>query len=90
MKIKFYTDDDLPLNKSLKLCMLTIIVRSVFEESGKFYLQVYLDGLTELKSLKEMILIKLINKKNLKSVITAILAMVLNMIQKFIIDVTGE
>ena len=37
-----------------------------------------------------MILIKLINKKNLKSVITAILAMVLNMIQKFIIDVTGE
>ena len=44
MKIKFYTDNDLPLNKSLKLCMLTIIVRSVFEESGKFYLQVYLDG----------------------------------------------
>ena len=32
MKIKFNSDDDLPLNKILKLHMLTIIVRSVFEE----------------------------------------------------------
>ena len=31
MKIKFDTDDNLPLNKELKLHMLTIIVRSVFE-----------------------------------------------------------
>ena len=30
MKIKFDADDDLPLNKPLKLHMLTIIVRSVF------------------------------------------------------------
>ena len=37
IKIKFHTDDDLPLNKPLKLLMLTIIVRSVFEEDGKFY-----------------------------------------------------
>ena len=44
MKIKFYADDNLPLNKPLKLPMLTIIVRSVFEEEGKFYAQVYLDG----------------------------------------------
>ena len=43
MKIKFDTDDNLPLNKQLKLHMLTIIVRSVFEEDGKFYLQLYLD-----------------------------------------------
>ena len=43
-KIKFDTDDDLPLNKLLNLHMLTIIVRSVFEDEGKFYLQVYLDG----------------------------------------------
>ena len=43
MKIKFDTDDNFPLNKPLKLCMLTIIVRSVFEEDGKFYPQVYLD-----------------------------------------------
>ena len=43
MKIKFDTGDNLPLNKPLKLRMLTIIVRSVFEEDDKFYPQVYLD-----------------------------------------------
>ena len=42
-KIKFGTDDDLPLNKPLNLHMLTIIVRSVFEDEGRFYPQVYLD-----------------------------------------------
>ena len=41
MKIKFDAHDDLPLNKPLKLRMLTIIVRSAFEEDGKFYLQIY-------------------------------------------------
>ena len=44
MKIKFNTDDDLLLNELLKLRMLTVIVRSVFEEEGYFYLQGYLDG----------------------------------------------
>ena len=33
-KIKLNTDDDLPLNKQLNLHMLTIIVRSVFEDEG--------------------------------------------------------
>ena len=42
-KIKFNTDDDLLLNKPLNLHMLTIIVRSVFEDEGRFYPQVYLD-----------------------------------------------
>ena len=37
MKIKFNSDDDLPLNKSLKLHMFTIIIRSVFEEDDKLY-----------------------------------------------------
>ena len=37
MKIKFNTDDNLTLNKPLKLCLLTIIiVRCIFGE-GKFY-----------------------------------------------------
>ena len=40
MKIKFNSDDVLPLNKILKLPNLTIIVRSVFEEDGKYYPQV--------------------------------------------------
>ena len=43
MKIKFNSDDDLPLNKKRKLHMLTIIVRSVFEEDGKYYPQIFLD-----------------------------------------------
>ena len=43
MKIKFNSDDDSPLNKILKLQMLIIIVRSVFEEDGKYYPQVLLD-----------------------------------------------
>ena len=43
MKIKFNSDDDLPLSKPLKLHSMTIIVRSVFEEDGKLYPQVFLD-----------------------------------------------
>ena len=43
MRIKFNSDDDLPLNKILKIHNLTIIVRSVFEEDGKYYPQVFLD-----------------------------------------------
>ena len=43
MKIKFNADDNLPLNKPLKLHLLTIIVKCIFEEDGKFYSQLYLD-----------------------------------------------
>ena len=43
MKIKFNSDDDLPLNKPLKFHMMAIIIRSVFEEDGKLYPQVFLD-----------------------------------------------
>ena len=42
MKIKFNSDDDLPLNKPLTLPAMTIIIRSVFEEGGKVYPQVFL------------------------------------------------
>ena len=37
MKTKSNSDDNLPLNKMLKLHNLTVIVRSVFEEDGKYY-----------------------------------------------------
>ena len=40
MKTKFDIGDDLPLDKPLKLHMLTIVVGSVFEKDGKFYSQV--------------------------------------------------
>ena len=43
MKIKFNSDDDLPLNKSLKFHAMTMIFRSAFEENGKLYPQVFLD-----------------------------------------------
>ena len=42
MKIKFNSDDNLPLNKILKLHNLTIVVRSVFQKDGKYYPQVFL------------------------------------------------
>ena len=43
MKIKFNSDDNLPLNKPLKFHLITITIRSVFEEDGKLYPQVFLD-----------------------------------------------
>ena len=42
MKIKFNTDDYLLLNKQLKLHLVTIIIRSVFEEDDELYPQVFL------------------------------------------------
>ena len=42
MKIQFNSDDNLPLNKPLKFRLMTITIRSVFSESGKFYPQLFL------------------------------------------------
>ena len=51
MKIKFNSDDDLPLNKPLKFHNTLITIRSVFKEDGKLYPQVFLnDALYELNS----------------------------------------
>ena len=41
-KIRFESND-LPLNKPIKLCLLTIIIRSVLSEDGTFYPQLLLD-----------------------------------------------
>ena len=43
MKIKFNSDDDLPLNKPLKFHIMTKSIRSVFEEDGNLYPQVFQD-----------------------------------------------
>ena len=43
MKIKFNSDNDLPLNKPLKFHAMAIIIRSGFKEGGKSYPQVFLD-----------------------------------------------
>ena len=43
VKIKFNSNHDLPLKKSLKFHLMNITIRSVFEEDGKLYPQVFLD-----------------------------------------------
>ena len=43
MKIKFNSDDSLPLNKPLDFTNVIITIRYVFEEGGKLYPQVFLD-----------------------------------------------
>ena len=43
MKIKFGSDDNLPLNKILKFHVLTITMRNIFEKDGKYYRQIFLD-----------------------------------------------
>ena len=43
LKIKFNSDDDLSLKKTLKLYDMLIVVRSVFHEDNKFYQRVFLE-----------------------------------------------
>ena len=43
MKIKFNSDDELPLNKTIKICSMIIVVRTVFHENNKYYPQVFLE-----------------------------------------------
>ena len=43
MKIKFNSDNNLPLNKPLKFHNMTITIRTVFEEDGKLFPQVFQD-----------------------------------------------
>ena len=39
MKIKFNTDDNIPLNKTIYFPTITIITRSVTQKDGKYYPQ---------------------------------------------------
>ena len=43
LKIKFNSEDKLHLNKQLKFLSVTIVIKSVFEEDGKYYSQAFLD-----------------------------------------------
>ena len=43
MKIKFSTDDNIPLNKIVYFPTITIIIRSVTQNDGKYYTQLFLD-----------------------------------------------
>ena len=44
MKIKFNSDDNLPLNKPLRFYQMNITITCVINEDNKLYLQVFLDG----------------------------------------------
>ena len=43
LKIKFDSDDNLPLNKTIEISIVTIAIRAVFHENNKYYPQVFLD-----------------------------------------------
>ena len=43
MKIRFNTDDNIPLNKIICFPTITIIIRSVTQKDGKYYSRVFLD-----------------------------------------------
>ena len=43
MKVKFNSDDKIPLNKTIEIPNMIIVVRAVFYENNKYYLQVFLD-----------------------------------------------
>ena len=43
MKIKFNSDDELPLNKTIEIRSMIIVVRTIFLESNKYYPQFFLD-----------------------------------------------
>ena len=42
-RIKFNSDDNLPLNKPLQFYNMTVTIRCVFSEDNKLYPQVFLD-----------------------------------------------
>ena len=43
IKIKFNSDDELLLNKTIEIPTMIIVVRGVFYENNKYYMQVFLD-----------------------------------------------
>ena len=43
MKIKFKNNDNLPKDNSINMHQVTIIIRSLFAQNGKFYPQLFLD-----------------------------------------------
>ena len=43
MKIKLNSDDELPLNKTIEISSMIIVVRAVSYENNKYYPQVFSD-----------------------------------------------
>ena len=74
MKIESDSDDNLPLNKTIEIPMVTIVIRAVSPENNKYYPQVLLDEclykiqkwyiIIELMFLKELSLIKQVHQNS--------------------------
>ena len=43
MKIKFISDGELPLNKTIETPTITIVIRAVFHKNDKYYSQIFFD-----------------------------------------------
>ena len=43
MKIKFNSDDELPLNKTIEIPSMVVVVKAMSNEDNKFYPQFFLD-----------------------------------------------
>ena len=43
MKIKFKSDDDLPLKETLELKDMIIVITSVFHKDNKYYLHIFVN-----------------------------------------------
>ena len=43
MKIKFNSDNELSLKKTMEILTITMVVRAIFHENNKHYPQVFLD-----------------------------------------------
>ena len=76
-KIKFISDPELPLNKTIEILNMIIVVRAVFHKNNKYYPQVFLNEclyelkimqkcyiMIELTFLNESMLIRKVNEKN--------------------------
>ena len=65
MKIKFNSDDELPINKAIEIPSIIIVVRIFFFENNKYYPQVFLDEcLYKIQKWSVKMNLKIINIKN--------------------------
>ena len=71
MKIKFNSDGDLPSKKTLQLCSMVIVVRSVFDECNKCYTRLFIDECSNFKlwnikgsMCQELMLVRQVHQKN--------------------------
>ena len=62
-KIRFESNDNLAMNKPVKLHLFTIVIRNIFSKDGKFYPQLFLDD--ALYKLVYFVLKKLMFQKEL-------------------------